>query len=187
MPYLTLALATGWRHDLWLALLIAASIAFMLGFACTLPFAAFGAVAAMTLPRPDALLLSVAVWLVNQVIGFTVLDYPWDASTLTWGAALGGVAVLSTVAALAAIRERRLIGAWLAGFATAFVAYEGGLYLVSALWLSGTENFARAIVLRILAINAAAFVVFLAGGLLFASSWPRLGMIDGTNRPFARQ
>ena len=103
-------------------------------------------------------------------MGFTILRHPWDGSTLTWGAVLGGVAVLSTAAARAAVHERRLVGASLAAFAAAFVACESSLYLVSALWLGGTENFAWAIVLRILAINAASFVGLFAAALLVASS-----------------
>jgi hypothetical protein len=33
--------ATGWRRRAWIALLVAASAAFSLGFACATPFAAF--------------------------------------------------------------------------------------------------------------------------------------------------
>jgi hypothetical protein len=42
--------SAGWRHLFWLALLVGASIAFSLGFACAIPFAAFAAAAALT-PR----------------------------------------------------------------------------------------------------------------------------------------
>jgi len=58
----------GWGHEVWLALLVAASAAFSFVFACATPFAAFGAAAALTLSRRDALRLTVAVWLANQVI-----------------------------------------------------------------------------------------------------------------------
>jgi hypothetical protein len=160
----------GWRYWFWLALLVTASVTFTLGFACAVPFAAFGAIAAMTLKPRDALLLSTTVWLVNQVIGFTILHYPWDASALTWGAVLGAVAVLNTIAAQAVIRWRGRVGASLAGFAAAFIAYEGGLYLVSATWLGGTENFTVVIVTRILAINAAGFAGLLATSLLIAAA-----------------
>ncbi|HTZ37011.1 MAG TPA: hypothetical protein VMB84_13350 [Stellaceae bacterium] len=171
MPYPTAAFAAGWRHHLWLALLVAASLGFTFGFACAVPFAAFGAIAAMTLPRRDALLLTLALWLVNQAVGFTVLHYPWDATTVAWGAILGGVALLSTVAAQAAIRRRGIALVAVAGFAAAFVAYEGALYLVSATVMGGTEDFSAAIVLRILAINTAGFAALLAaGGLIAAGS-----------------
>jgi hypothetical protein len=45
-----------------------------------------------------------------------------------------------------------------------FVVYIGGLYLVSVTIMGGTEDFASAIVGRILAINATTFI-----GLLVAS------------------
>ncbi len=61
---------TGWGHQLWLALLVAASAAFSFVFACATPFAAFAAAAALTLSRRDALRLTVAVWLANQVLGY---------------------------------------------------------------------------------------------------------------------
>ena len=50
----------------------------------------------------------------------------------------------------------------LASFAGAFVVYEGGLFLVSATLLGGTEDFVPAIVAYILALNAGAFVGLLA-------------------------
>ena len=171
MQYLNSASAqSGWRHWLWLALLVAASLAFTLGFACAVPFAAFGAIAALTLPRKDALLLTLGLWLVNQVVGFTVLHYPWDGMTLVWGAALGVVALLSTAAAQAVVGSRGVIAASLAGFTAAFVAYEGSLFIVSAAALGGTEDYTPAIVGRILAINAAAFAALLAASLLTAAA-----------------
>jgi hypothetical protein len=175
MHYLNASLAAGWRHHLWLALLVAGSLVFTLGIACAMPFAAFGAIAAMTLPRRDALLLTLALWLINQIVGFAVLHYPWDAMTLTWGAILAAVAVLSTVAAQATIRRQALLTTAIASFAAAFAVYEGGLYLVSATVMGGTEDFAPAIVWEILGINAAAFAGLLAAALLMAATRAMLG------------
>ena len=174
MPYLTSAFFAGWRHHLWLALLIAASLAFTFGFACAVPFAAFGAVAAMTLPRRDALLLTVALWLVNQIIGFGFLHYPWDTMTLTWGAILGIVAVLSTVGAQAGVRRRGIIATAVTSFTAAFAVYEGGLYLISAIVMGGTEDFAWAIIVRILEINAAALVGLMAAAFLIHAAGSRV-------------
>jgi hypothetical protein len=172
--------APAWRRGLWLALLLGASVALTLGFACAVPFAAFGAIAVLTLPRRDALLLTVALWLINQVIGFTILHYPWDGLTLTWGGVLGCVAVLTTASAQAVIRERGLVAAAVASFATGFVVYEGSLYLVSAVALGGTEDFTLPIIIRILEINAASFAALLAVALLVAAVAPRLRMIGQT-------
>ncbi len=88
-----------WKRPFWIAVLVAASIGFSLGFACAMPFAAIAAVAACTLPRRDAYFLTGAAWLVNQWVGFAFQHYPRDANTIAWGAALGVIALLCTVAA----------------------------------------------------------------------------------------
>jgi hypothetical protein len=150
----------GWRHTLWLTILVAASVAFSFGFACAVPFAAFGATVALTLERREGLLLTVVLWLANQVVGFTVLGYPWTASTFVWGAVLGVVAVLATIAAQSIARrlaDRGTVIVVLATFVGAFIVYEGSLFVVSAVLLGGTENFIPEIVVRILEINGAAF------------------------------
>jgi hypothetical protein len=149
------------RHILWLTVLVAASVAFTFGFACAVPFAAFAAATALTLDTRDALLLTVALWLANQIVGFAFLGYPWDGMTLLWGGVLGAVALLAT--AVARLASTRLAGAsysaiLIASFAAAFIAYEGGLYLVAAAWLGGTEDFAPSIVAYIAGLNVLAFI-----------------------------
>jgi len=183
MPYLTSAFGSGWRHHLWPALLIAASLGFTFGFACAVPFAAFGAVAALTLRQREGLLLIGALWLVNQIIGFGFLHYPWDAMTLAWGAILGGIALLSTAAAQAAVRRKGIVLSAIASFAAAFVVYEGGLYLVSATVMGGTEDFALAIIVRVIEINAAGFAALLAVALLAAAAGSRFGTQDKVATP----
>lgn len=155
---------TGWRHTLWLALLVAASVAFSLGFACAVPLAAFGAAAALTLSRRDALLLIGAVWLANQIVGYGMMGYPWTANSLAWGAVLGIVAVLATLSAHWIVR--RLDGgkvlAASAAFLAAFAVYEAALFVVAVALLGGAEDFTPAIIGRIFAINLVAVVGLLA-------------------------
>jgi len=66
-----------------------------------------------------------AIWLVNQVLGFTVLGYPWTVDTMLWGFAIGATALLAAVLASAVMRLRLgdnviAIGA---AFVVAFAAY----------------------------------------------------------------
>jgi hypothetical protein len=157
----TLSEKRDWRHTLWLALLVVASMVFSLGLACAVPLAAFAAAAALSLSHRDALLLIALVWLTNQLVGFTLLDYPWTPSTFVWGAVLGVVAVLATLAAQWVVgrlshARRALTGT--ATFLCAFAVYEGALFTVSATLLGGTEIYTAAIQGRIFAINAATFV-----------------------------
>jgi hypothetical protein len=171
------------RHILWLTVLIAASVFFTFGFACAVPFAAFGAATALTLNSRDALLLTVALWLVNQIVGFGFMGYPWDGTTLLWGGVLGMVALLSTAAARVA--SARLISAsygiaLVLSFAAAFVVYEGSLYIVSATWLGGMEAFAAATIAYIAGLNALAFVGLLIlerlGRMLGLAAAPSFGI-----------
>ncbi|WP_036262176.1 hypothetical protein [Methylocapsa aurea] len=166
------ALPIGWRRPLWIALLVAASVAFTLGFACAAPLAAFAGVAALTMPRQQALLLVGLVWFANQAVGFGVLHYPWTADTLAWGAGLGAVALLATLTAEWGAKRSSglhpILSSTLA-FLLAFAIYEGLLFAASLISQSGVEDYAPAIVGRIFAINAAAFIGLLAVNRLGAS------------------
>jgi len=161
MPQQSRSPQATWRHLLWLAVLVGASVAFTLGLACAVPLAAFAAAAALTLSRHDALVLIVAVWLANQLVGFAVLDYPWTASTFAWGAALGAVAILATLAGQWTVGHSTGTGRAVSHMATFLVAsavYEAALFAVSATLLGGTEIYTAAIQGWILAVNAVAFV-----------------------------
>jgi hypothetical protein len=168
------AMPIGWRRPIWIALLVAASVAFTLGFACATPLAAFAAVAALTMTRHDALLLIGLVWLANQCVGFGVLHYPWTADCLAWGVGLAIVALLSALGAEFGAKRFIALNGTLAStvaFPSAFGVYEGLLFIASMIFQSGVEDYAPAIVGRIFAINAVAFI-----GLLVVN---RLGVSAG--------
>jgi hypothetical protein len=143
--------------------LAASSVALTLGFACALPLAAFATISALVFKPRAAVGAVLTVWLMNQIIGFSFMHYPTDASTIAWGLALGVVGLLSLAAAsLVRSRLKGFVGI-LAGFLLAFVVYEGAIYVVCV--ASGTPlgAFTPAIMTRIFLINAASF-----GGLLAA-------------------
>lgn len=168
------AISIGWRRPAWIALLVVASIAFSLGFACATPFAAFAAAAALTMNRRGAMLLVGLVWLANQGIGFGLLHYPWTADTLAWGAGLGIIALFSVLGAEFGAKQSiafNRIGASTVAFLSAFGIYEGLLFIASMIFQSGVADYAPAIVGRIFAINAVAFI-----GLLVVN---RLGISAG--------
>jgi hypothetical protein len=131
-------------------------------FACAAPFAAFAVVAAAMLPLPSAIIAVGGVWLINQAIGFGLLSYPLDASTIAWGgvilvAALAGTAAASSV--LQHARGNRTIALAIA-FVAAFAAYELALLAVTPV-LGGHEAMAPAIVARIAGLN----LIWLLGSL----------------------
>jgi hypothetical protein len=149
------------RHHLWLAVLVIATIAFTLVFACAAPFAAFGAAAALTLSRRDALLVTVALWLANQLTGFVALGYPWTANSAAWAPTLAAAAVLATLTAQWTVRRlagSRDIVRGLAALGLAFAVFEVAIFLVSAALLGGLEMYAPSIVGQVFATNVAALL-----------------------------
>src|SRR6185312_16204669 len=144
-----------------LVLLIAASASASLVFACAAPFAAFAVVAAAMLrPRP-AILVVVAAWLTNQIIGFCVLNYPRTLDAAAWGAVICLAAVAATAVASFVFDRWAAMGRFALypiAFVASFAAYE--LALAAAIpALGGAEDFTATIVSRI----ALASVVWLIG------------------------
>ncbi|MGH6980373.1 MAG: hypothetical protein ACREFC_04125 [Stellaceae bacterium] len=153
----------------WTALLAAGAVLSCVTFACVTPFAAFAVLAAATMTMPRALATMVAVWLINQALGFLALGYPLDAVTLAWGAAIGVAALAATIAAARAIAmmQGETIARIIAGFVAAFVVYEAVLILAS-LVLGGIRNFAPDIVAKLALSDVCWFVgvAILRHGLL---------------------
>lgn len=133
------------------ALLTASCALASLALACATPFAAFAAVAAAMLPLRPALLAVTGAWLVNQGIGFGVLHYPVDATTMLWGLAIGAAALAGTLAASGVLRASPRWPAPLAltlALVCAYAAYEVVL-LAAAPELGGAVNFTAGIVIKI--------------------------------------
>lgn len=130
------ALSQRGTSALWVSLLTAASTATTLALSCATPFPALAALAAVHMRRRDGALLMLLAWAASQFVGFVLLGYPRDGSTLAWGAGLCTAAVgamLASHAALRALPHRpvaaRLGLAYAAGF-TAFKAVILGWALV---------------------------------------------------------
>lgn len=157
--------AQGWWLPVWLVALVVVSVGLSLGLACAVPLAAFAGFGALTLSRRDALALVLAVVLANQCVGFGLLHYPATPATFVWGAAFALVGIWGVLAASwvrAFGRDAPRVAVYCGGFLAAFVAYEGGLFVLTLLSSSGLEPYEAPIVLRIFAINAVAFVGLLA-------------------------
>ena len=123
-------------------------------FACITPFVAFAVAAGYALSARGALLTMMAIWLVNQAIGFGVLGYPWTVDTILWGFAIGAAALLAAALASATLRFgfRNNVTATGAAFVLAFGACEGGLFLVTFA-LGGQDAFTPAIVGHVALLN----------------------------------
>ena len=129
-------------------LLTAACALASFAFACATPFAAFAVVAAATLPLQSAILVTLAAWLVNQGIGFGLLHYPVDASTVSWGLVMGGAALAATVTSMAVLRSTQRTSTAVALSAALIGAYATFEFVIFAAtpFLGGAEDFSTAIV-----------------------------------------
>jgi len=164
-----------------MGVLVAAAVLFSFALACGMPFAALGALAALTLTPRDAALLAGLGWVANQAIGFGFLGYPFDAKTLAWGVALGLSALAAVGAAVAALHRVPVNGIVFRSalsFFAAWVAQQGTVFAASVL-LGGTATaFAPSVVWFILWTNALAFAVLVvtqALGAFAGLARPALG------------
>jgi hypothetical protein len=123
-------------------------------FACITPFVAFAVAAGYALSARAAVLTVMAIWLVNQAIGFAALNYPWTVDAILWGFAIGAAALLAAVLARMTLRLglRNNFTAISAAFVLVFGAYEGGLFLVTFA-LGGQDAFTSAIVGHVALLN----------------------------------
>lgn len=148
-----------WWPAAWSVMLAATTLSGTVVIGCMMPFAAIATIAALALPRRTALGAVAACWLGNQVIGFGLLGYPWDAPSFGAGLSLLGASLLAFVAAEQT--DKRLgAGGALAVFAAAFVAYETALFAYAAAF-GDLAMFAPRIV-GLIALN---------DGLWFAGLW----------------
>ena len=115
------------RTALWSAGLVGLVLGGCFLFGCLEPLVAVAVVAAGALPLGRALLLTAAVWLAAQAVGFGLHDYPRDAQTISWGVGLGAAALGSTLIARGGETN------WLEGLQMVTI------YMVSAIafWLLG--------------------------------------------------
>lgn len=148
---------------LWIALIAGLTVIGSYALACVAPLAAVAALAALTLRRTEGLILVVAAWVINQAVGFVLLSYPHTPDTYAWGAAIGIAAVLGYFAASAAAgRTGSVLLTAAVAFAVAFTVYQLALFAYGLAIGYGGDSFSTAIVGEVLAINAAAYVGFLA-------------------------
>ena len=141
------------RTALWPASLGLGTVLGSWALACVFPFAAFAALAALTMDRRTGLALLATVWAANQAVGFFVLSFPWELQAFGHG-----IAILA--ATLAGFGAARFVSARMGSNAllrsitalvSAFAVYEVVL-LAYAQVGGGAENFTLEIV-RDIAVN----------------------------------
>ena len=171
---MTDASRTARASTLWIMLLTLASTATTLVFACATPFPALAALAAAHMRRADGVALAVAAWVASQAVGFCVLDYPTDASTMLWGVAIGTAAVAGALAAHAA--AGRVTGGEPARLAAAYVAAFAAFKLVILLWSVARGEVGTALSVEIMVRQFARNALILGALTLFYHLLVRAGV-----------
>lgn len=140
-------------HRLWTFFLVAIG-AFSSVIYPHPPFVAFGAIAGTTLKPKRAVLVAMSIWLVNQVYGYTVRQYPWSADSLLWGLMLGlGTLIVTALALLRPPFSQKMLKGhclWLsASVLLGFTAFQSLILTVDWL-LTGSHTLTWAIAHSIL-------------------------------------
>ncbi|MBW4553571.1 MAG: hypothetical protein KME35_21025 [Aphanocapsa sp. GSE-SYN-MK-11-07L] len=152
----------GWEtiatSRLWFFLLVGLGTMSNVVYTCTVPLVGFGAIAGSTLIRRRAIATAMTMWLVNQMLGFTLHHYPLTLSTFAWGFVLGlGTLLVTLLASMnPPFAQNQTIGhyQWLGiAFAVGFILYELVIWL-AGLALGGGEGFTLPILGGILMGNA---------------------------------
>ena len=162
------------RRAGWITLLTIATILGSFVFACTTPFAALAALAALFLPRRDAFILIGITWAANQAIGFGFLHYPQTWDSFSWGAAMGIAALVATAAAIGGESLGRRFGwafAAVMTFAISFAANQLALFAATSVLPAG-GGFAPDVIVYVLEVNGLAF----AGLLILQGLGRNLGL-----------
>ena len=158
---------------LWSAILGLTAIVGSYGFACVFPFAAMAALAAVTLDTKRAAMLVAAVWAANQVVGFTLMNYPLDAQAFAWGVFIL-VAAMAALGAAVAVGPRELLSVrTLGALAAAIAAYQAVMF-VGAYALDGFESSTATIVAQVALNDCIWFAGLAAVRLVLTRTAPRL-------------
>lgn len=139
----------------WPASLAAATVLGSWALACVFPFAAFAALAALTMRPKAGLALVASAWAANQFVGFFILSFPWDAQAVGHGIAILASALVAYGAALLTGGKLESNGLVRSGVAlvSAFIVFQL-LLRAYAQFGGGAENFSFEII-RDVAVNDA--------------------------------
>ena len=165
---------------IWLLILALAAVGATVALSCVTPFAALAVALAGTVGLRASVRVMIAVWVANQIIGFGLFHFPRTPGAFLMGIAIGGAAVLGTIAAwfvLNWMQFRPLLLRLGLALLVSFGVYELAL-LAPVAFLGDLETFRPAIVAELGLVNAVSFVGMIAlNEVVAAVCRPWLGRI----------
>ncbi len=122
------------------------------------PLVGFAAISGVTLNRKQAIISSIIIWLVNQLYGFTLRQYPQTLESLTWGLVMGlGTLLVTMIATLKPKFIEHKIWRyylWLtASLVLGYVLFEGIILLTATLMVGSSHGLTIGILGRIFVKN----------------------------------
>jgi hypothetical protein len=125
------------REMIWTAILGLVAVIGSYGLACVFPFAAVAALAAVTLDTRRGALLVGTTFLANQIVGFTLMNYPLDTQAFAWSGFIAAGALGAFAAARLVQRGATLLSVrTLFSLAASILAYQVVMF-TGALALDG--------------------------------------------------
>jgi len=140
-------------QSIWPLSLGASTVVGSLLLACIFPFAAFAALAALTMTPRRGFLLVTAAWMVNQATGFFLMSFPWDAQAVGHGIAILAATLAATIVARLCVDNLRGAASLRAAAAltSAFIVHQILLRAYASVG-GGAENFSADIITAV-AVN----------------------------------
>ena len=138
------------------------------------PLVSFAAISGVTLNRKQGIISSMIIWLVNQLYGFTIREYPQTLESFTWGLVMALGTLLVTI--IASLKPKFIEDKiwryylWLsASLVIGYVLFEGIILLSATLMLGSSHGLTVGVLGRIFVKNMvwAIALTFLHGLLIW--------------------
>ncbi len=138
------------------------------------PLVSFAAISGVTLNRKQGIISSMIIWLVNQLYGFTIREYPQTLESFTWGLVMALGTLLVTI--IASLKPKFIENKiwryylWLsASLVIGYVLFEGIILLSATLMLGSSHGLTVGVLGRIFVKNMvwAIALTFLHGLLIW--------------------
>ena len=118
-------------------------------------------------------MLVAAVWAANQIVGFTLMNYPLDAQAFAWSGFIL-VAAMAALGAAVAVGARELLSVRTIGALAAAIAAYQAVMFVGAYALDGFESSTATIVAQVALNDCIWFAGLAAVRLVLTRTAPRL-------------
>ncbi len=98
------------------------------------------------------------IWVVNQIIGYGLLGYPWTWNSVSWGVAIGASVGMAALAAHVMSTERAVTFTVSLPFMASFASFELTLYIAGFVLGGSAGAFSFRVIEHVLMVNVVTLV-----------------------------